>query len=60
MPCFNYIGCWIIYKTKDGQMHDLEAYELMSANDAPERDPMDWSDQILCDNNITISFYELQ
>ncbi|KAJ8621823.1 hypothetical protein MRB53_030352 [Persea americana] len=35
-------GCWIIYKTKDGQMHDLEAYELMSANDAPERDPMDW------------------
>lgn len=44
MTSFNYIGCWIIYKTKGGQMHDLEAYELMSANDAPERDPMDWSD----------------
>ncbi|KAF8390849.1 hypothetical protein HHK36_023148 [Tetracentron sinense] len=35
-------GCWIIYKLMDGQMRDLEAYELMSANDAPERDPMDW------------------
>lgn len=23
-------------------MHELGAYELMSANDAPERDPMDW------------------
>lgn len=23
-------------------MLDLVAYELMSANDAPERDPMDW------------------
>lgn len=23
-------------------MHELVAYELMSANDAPERDPMDW------------------
>lgn len=23
-------------------MQDLVAYELMSANDAPERDPMDW------------------
>lgn len=42
MTRFNYIGCWIIYKTMDSQMHDLEAYELMSANDAPERDPMDW------------------
>lgn len=35
-------GCSIIYKTRDGKMHDLEAYELTSANDAPERDPMDW------------------
>ncbi|KAL3634698.1 Peptide-N(4)-(N-acetyl-beta-glucosaminyl)asparagine amidase [Castilleja foliolosa] len=35
-------GCWIIYKTFDNQMHELVAYELMSANDAPERDPMDW------------------
>ncbi|KAK4491084.1 hypothetical protein RD792_001806 [Penstemon davidsonii] len=26
----------------DNQMHELVAYELMSANDAPERDPMDW------------------
>ncbi|KAJ4980534.1 hypothetical protein NE237_031371 [Protea cynaroides] len=34
-------GC-LIYKVKDGQMVDLEEYELMSANDAPERDPMDW------------------
>ncbi|CAL5379710.1 unnamed protein product [Camellia sinensis] len=34
-------GCWIIYKVLDNQMHELVAYELMSANDAPERDPMD-------------------
>lgn len=35
-------GCWIIYKVADNKMHELVAYELMSANDAPERDPMDW------------------
>lgn len=35
-------GCWIIYKVLDNRMHELVAYELMSANDAPERDPMDW------------------
>lgn len=35
-------GCWIIYKLIDNQMHELVAYELMSANDAPEADPMDW------------------
>lgn len=35
-------GCWIIYKVQDNHRHELVAYELMSANDAPERDPMDW------------------
>ncbi|XP_048324055.1 peptide-N(4)-(N-acetyl-beta-glucosaminyl)asparagine amidase isoform X1 [Ziziphus jujuba] len=35
-------GCWIMYKVSDNQKHKLAAYELMSANDAPERDPMDW------------------
>ncbi|KAK7258708.1 hypothetical protein RIF29_24290 [Crotalaria pallida] len=35
-------GCWIVYKTFDNKMFELVAYELMSANDAPERDPMDW------------------
>ncbi|KAF8017974.1 hypothetical protein BT93_H3006 [Corymbia citriodora subsp. variegata] len=35
-------GSWIIYKVPDGQMKELVAYELMSANDAPERDPMNW------------------
>ncbi|KAF9670089.1 hypothetical protein SADUNF_Sadunf13G0032200 [Salix dunnii] len=35
-------GCWIVYKLSDNQMHKLVAYDLMSANDAPERDPMDW------------------
>ncbi|KAL3537825.1 hypothetical protein ACH5RR_001191 [Cinchona calisaya] len=35
-------GCWIIYKVLDNQMYELVTYELMSANDAPERDPMDW------------------
>ncbi|KAF4365881.1 hypothetical protein F8388_002751 [Cannabis sativa] len=35
-------GCWLVYKVSDNLMHKLVAYELMSANDAPERDPMDW------------------
>ncbi|KDP23653.1 hypothetical protein JCGZ_23486 [Jatropha curcas] len=35
-------GGWIVYKLPDNQMHELVAYDLMSANDAPERDPMDW------------------
>ncbi|XP_052194521.1 peptide-N(4)-(N-acetyl-beta-glucosaminyl)asparagine amidase isoform X2 [Diospyros lotus] len=35
-------GCWVVYKVLDGQMLELVAYELMSANDAPERDPKDW------------------
>lgn len=26
----------------DGQTCELESYDLMSANDVPERDPMDW------------------
>ena len=38
------VGCWIIYKVFENQMHELVAYELMSANDASERDPMDWYD----------------
>ncbi|XP_052302239.1 peptide-N(4)-(N-acetyl-beta-glucosaminyl)asparagine amidase isoform X2 [Populus trichocarpa] len=36
------VGCWIVYKLSDNQMHKLVAYDIMSANDAPERDPMDW------------------
>ncbi|XP_062084498.1 peptide-N(4)-(N-acetyl-beta-glucosaminyl)asparagine amidase [Humulus lupulus] len=35
-------GCWLIYKASANLKHKLVAYELMSANDAPERDPMDW------------------
>ncbi|XP_011091953.1 peptide-N(4)-(N-acetyl-beta-glucosaminyl)asparagine amidase isoform X1 [Sesamum indicum] len=35
-------GCWIIYKVSDNRMYELVSYELMSANDAPERDPIDW------------------
>ncbi|KAH7543676.1 hypothetical protein FEM48_Zijuj02G0210500 [Ziziphus jujuba var. spinosa] len=38
----NLVGCWIMYKVSDNQKHKLAAYELMSANDAPETDPMDW------------------
>ncbi|CAA7405601.1 unnamed protein product [Spirodela intermedia] len=30
------------WEVTDGKMYDLEEYELMSANDAPERDPYDW------------------
>ena len=32
----------MIYKVLDNKKEELVAYELMSANDAPERDPMDW------------------
>lgn len=39
---FHLVGCWIIYKSLENKMHELVAYEFMSANDAPERDPMDW------------------
>lgn len=35
-------GCWLLYKVLDVEMHELEAYHVMSVNDAPERDPMDW------------------
>ncbi|KAL5837802.1 hypothetical protein ACOSQ3_014971 [Xanthoceras sorbifolium] len=35
-------GCWLLYKLPHNQMHELAAYEFMSANDVPERDPMDW------------------
>ncbi|XP_076936047.1 peptide-N(4)-(N-acetyl-beta-glucosaminyl)asparagine amidase-like isoform X1 [Bidens hawaiensis] len=35
-------GCWLIYKAMDNQAYELCSYELMSANDAPERDPSDW------------------
>ncbi|XP_062143342.1 peptide-N(4)-(N-acetyl-beta-glucosaminyl)asparagine amidase-like isoform X2 [Alnus glutinosa] len=39
---FDLVGCWIMYKVEGNKMHELVAYELMSTNDAPERDPMDW------------------
>ncbi|XP_068656338.1 peptide-N(4)-(N-acetyl-beta-glucosaminyl)asparagine amidase isoform X1 [Aristolochia californica] len=35
-------GCWIIYKLLNDQVCVLEAYEFISANDAPERDPTEW------------------
>ncbi|KAL5731278.1 peptide-N(4)-(N-acetyl-beta-glucosaminyl)asparagine amidase [Ranunculus cassubicifolius] len=35
-------GSWLVYKVRGGKMYNLEAYEFMSANDAPERDPMNW------------------
>ncbi|KAJ8760701.1 hypothetical protein K2173_017745 [Erythroxylum novogranatense] len=35
-------GSWILYRLSDNRMHELVAYGLVSANDAPERDPMDW------------------
>lgn len=31
-----------MYRTFEDKKFELVAYELMSANDAPERDPMDW------------------
>lgn len=31
-----------MYQVADNRMVELVAYELMSANDAPERDPKDW------------------
>ncbi|KAI3784297.1 hypothetical protein L1987_43394 [Smallanthus sonchifolius] len=35
-------GCWLIYKAMGDQVYELCSYELMSSNDAPERDPKDW------------------
>ncbi|KAL0928102.1 hypothetical protein M5K25_002342 [Dendrobium thyrsiflorum] len=35
-------GCWLLYKVANDQRLDLKSYDLMSANDAPERDPMEW------------------
>ncbi|KAL9669811.1 hypothetical protein QQ045_007360 [Rhodiola kirilowii] len=35
-------GSWLIYYSSDQRIHTLQAYQLTSANDAPERDPMDW------------------
>ncbi|KAM0952161.1 putative peptide-N(4)-(N-acetyl-beta-glucosaminyl)asparagine amidase [Dioscorea sansibarensis] len=35
-------GCWLLYQLDNDQMHDLDSYDLTSANDAPERDPMNW------------------
>ncbi|KAM3378358.1 peptide-N(4)-(N-acetyl-beta-glucosaminyl)asparagine amidase isoform X1 [Capsicum galapagoense] len=50
-------GCWIIYQVAGSQMVELVAYELMSANDAPERDPKDWYDILAkysCDEILSI------
>nr|CAD1827986.1 unnamed protein product [Ananas comosus var. bracteatus] len=35
-------GCWLIYRVLDKQMYELDSYDLKSANDVPERDPMEW------------------
>ncbi|XP_020589550.1 peptide-N(4)-(N-acetyl-beta-glucosaminyl)asparagine amidase [Phalaenopsis equestris] len=35
-------GCWLLYKVANNQRLDLESYDVMSANDAPERDPVEW------------------
>lgn len=35
-------GCWLIYKANGDEVYELCSYELMSANDCPERDPKDW------------------
>lgn len=57
LPVFCLIGCWIIYQVAGNQMVELVAYELMSANDAPERDPKDWYDILAkysCDEILSI------
>lgn len=38
---FHLVGCWIMYKTRDNRMHELAAYNFMSADD-PAKDPKDW------------------
>ncbi|PHT40462.1 Glyoxysomal fatty acid beta-oxidation multifunctional protein MFP-a [Capsicum baccatum] len=50
-------GCWIIYQVAGNQMVELVAYQLMSANDAPERYPKDWYDILAkysCDEILSI------
>ncbi|CAN4108596.1 unnamed protein product [Withania somnifera] len=50
-------GCWIIYQVAGSRMVELVAYELMSANDASERDPKDWYDELASkysyENNVS-------
>ncbi|KAL9225488.1 hypothetical protein vseg_001405 [Gypsophila vaccaria] len=53
-------GSWIAYKLKEGQMCELLAYELMSANDAPERDPMDWTLEASTDGGSTWKILDRQ
>ncbi|XP_074292665.1 peptide-N(4)-(N-acetyl-beta-glucosaminyl)asparagine amidase isoform X1 [Silene latifolia] len=53
-------GCWIAYKLKEKQMCELVAYELMSANDAPERDPMDWILEASTDGGSTWNILDRQ
>lgn len=36
------IGGWIEYRLPTGNAKSLVGYQIMSANDAPERDPMSW------------------
>ncbi|KAH9611432.1 hypothetical protein KSS87_000163 [Heliosperma pusillum] len=53
-------GCWIAYKLKEKHMCELVAYELMSANDAPERDPMDWILEASTDGGSTWNILDRQ
>lgn len=46
-----------MYKVFDNKMEELVAYELISANDAPERDPMDWYYFQSSLSNIPILYY---
>ncbi|HBF34066.1 TPA: hypothetical protein DDW35_05840, partial [Candidatus Sumerlaeota bacterium] len=36
---------WLQYQFPKGDMRTVSGYKLTSANDAPERDPMDWEFQ---------------
>lgn len=53
-------GCWLMYKVANDQRHDLEFYYLMSANDAPERDPSDWIVEGSNDGGISWSVLDKQ
>ncbi|KAG4928908.1 hypothetical protein JHK85_055394 [Glycine max] len=53
-------GCWVVYRTFDNKMFELAAYELMSANDAPERDPMDWILEGSSDDGISWQVFDKQ
>uniref|UniRef100_A0A0C9S6D2 Peptide-N(4)-(N-acetyl-beta-glucosaminyl)asparagine amidase n=1 Tax=Wollemia nobilis TaxID=56998 RepID=A0A0C9S6D2_9CONI len=53
-------GSWIMYELPNGSMQQLAAYQLTSANDAPERDPKEWVLEGSSDGGQTWNILDVQ